>query len=407
MAKSATTDKKYVKLVMVTQENNNKFYEMIYEGGSSFTVNYGRIELTSKTISKPYSEWQKVYNEKVNKGYKDVTDLVAVEITEDTSKDPKYKPIPIASVDKFITLMRQYTNELVSKTYSVKSDKVSEKQLQEAQKLLDSITKIDKKNDKLINDKLVELYSIIPRYMSHVREHILPNIDLDKALVQEQDNLDAISSQVLMLAKNSKTPAKDKKDDDKKQLQTFIEAMGVDIVEIADSEKADIKYILDQVKNHKVEKVFKVSKPAEDKWFTEWLDKQKDKSTRFLMHGTRCTSVVPILREGLKIRPAGNFQFSGKAYGDGNYFSEVAQKSLGYTGYDKDIVLLIYEVHTGNPFKYKGWYTGNSFPLTYAELSKRGFDSTYVAAGNGLLNSEIIAYKEVQSRIRYMIWLKR
>jgi hypothetical protein len=109
----------------------------------------------------------------------------------------------------------------------------------------------------------------------------------------------------------------------------------------------------------------------------------------------------------LKIRPSGAYQFSGKAYGEGNYFSEVCSKSLGYTGYDDDQVLLVYEVHTGNPFVYDGWYRGNSFSLTYNELQKRGYDSTYVKAGNGLLNSEIIAYKEDQPRIKYVIWLKR
>ena len=148
-----------------------------------------------------------------------------------------------------------------------------------------------------------------------------------------------------------------------------------------------------------------MEKPAEDAIFESWMKKQKNKSTRILIHGTRCTSVIPILEIGLKIRPTGNFQFSGKAYGDGNYFSEHMHKSLNYTGYDADKVILVYEVHTGNPFTYDGWFRGNSFPLNYKELSKRGYDSTYVKAGNGLMNSEIIAYNEEQARIKFIIWL--
>ena len=42
---------KYAKLIMVTTENNNKFYEMTYEGGSSFNVKYGRVESTIQTAS--------------------------------------------------------------------------------------------------------------------------------------------------------------------------------------------------------------------------------------------------------------------------------------------------------------------------------------------------------------------
>ena len=82
------------------------------------------------------------------------------------------------------------------------------------------------------------------------------------------------------------------------------------------------------------------------------------------------------------------------------------QKSLNYTGGDSDKVILVYEVHTGNPFTYDGWFRGNSFNLNYKELSSRGYDSTYVKAGHGLMNSEIIAYKEEQCRIKYIIWLK-
>jgi hypothetical protein len=33
--------------------------------------------------------------------------------------------------------------------------------------------------------------------------------------------------------------------------------------------------------------------------------------------------------------------------------------------------------------------------------------STYVSAGNGLVNSEIIVYKEQQASLKYIIWLNR
>ena len=414
---SATLDKKYCKLIMVTSENNNKFYEMIYEGGSTFTCKYGRVELTSTTITKPIREWDSVYREKTRKGYKDVTSMVAVEVTDSTTQAPtdsQYKEISIASVRKFIDLMRSYTNDLVKKTYSVKADKVSQKQIEEAQRVLDELNEMDVADPKMtkqVNDKLIELYGIIPRFMSNVKSHILPALDIKKALSQEQDNIDAIASQVLMIESDKKKSAKSKKAEKAKEKEpekrTFLEALELDIIEATDTGKANFKYILDQLNGRKIEGIFEVKKTAEDEVFDKWLKTQDNKQTRYLIHGTRCTSVIPILAEGLKIRPSGNFQFSGKVYGDGNYFSEVTSKSLNYTGYDKDQILLVYEVHTGNPFTYDGWYRGNSFALNYRELKKRGFDSTYVKAGNGLLNSEIIAYNEEQARIKYIIWLKR
>lgn len=396
------SNEKYCKLIMVTTSNNNKYYEMTWNGGANFTVKYGRVESSTQTATYPYGMWNTKYNEKVKKGYKDVTDLVSVQVVQDTKPVDKLVDVKEKMVNDFLILMKKYTDNLVSTTYSVKAEAVSQKQVDSAQKIIDELNGNTKKlGVTAINDKLMELYTVIPRRMSHVSYYILPNIDLAKTLVLEQDNLDAMASQVSLIkpksAKQAKTEAK--------KSQTILDKLGITMAEAKVYKEID--YLLKQQHGRKVNAIFEVNKPAEDNVFDDWVSKQKDKSTRVLIHGTRCTSVIPILEIGLKIRPTGsNHQFSGKAYGDGNYFSEHMQKSLGYTGYDNDKVILVYEVHTGNPFVYDGWFKGNSFPLTYKELSKRGFDSTFVKAGHGLLNSEIIAYNEQQNRIKYIIWLR-
>jgi poly [ADP-ribose] polymerase 2/3/4 len=396
---------KFARLVMVTADNNNKYYEMTYDGGSNFNVKYGRIKSTAQACSYPISKWNTKYNEKVAKGYVDVTHTVST--TVDTTKDTKSKTddlqkVEDAKVQEFLSLMKKYTDGLVAKTYTVKYDDVTQTQIDEAQDYINTLMKIDKKDVTLINSTLLKLYMVIPRYMGNVRNHLLPNINIDKVLQQEQDNLDAMASQVAMYTKKD-----DKKVDKKakKQTKTLLDLLGIKSMKAAKPGK-DVEYLIKQLTGRKIESYFELEKPSEDSRFNTWLAKQKDKTTRILIHGTKCTSVIPILEQGLKIRPTGNYQFSGKAYGDGNYFSEVCSKSLNYTGYDPDKILLVYEVHTGNPYTYDGWYRGNSFTLCYKELQARGFDSTYVKAGNGLLNSEIIAYNEEQSRIKYIIWLK-
>jgi hypothetical protein len=393
---------KYAKLVMVTPDNNNKYYEMTWDGSSSnFTVKYGRVESTAVNGSYPISKWDSKHREKVNKGYKDVTDLVTIDVKEVKKEKESLLDIADKMVHKFMSLMKGYTDGLVQKTYSVKAEAVSQKQIDAAQKLIDELNGMDAKMVKGVNDKLVELYMIIPRYMGNVKDNLLPNIKLNKHMAQEQDNLDAMAAQVSLV-----TPADSKKAKaDKKKSQTLLDKLGITMTEATGVPK-EIQYLLKQSHGQKVKAIFEVNKPAEDAIFDKWLKNQTDTTTRILIHGTRCTSVIPILEIGLKIRPAGNFQFSGKAYGDGNYFSEHMQKSLGYTDWGTgDKVILVYEVHTGNPFVYDGWYKGNSFPLTYKELKKRHYDSTFVKAGNGLLNSEIIAYNEEQNRIKYIIWL--
>ena len=397
---------KYCKLVMVTENNNNKYYVMQEKNGV-IEIEYGRVDSTSTKLTKPLSQWNSIYKEKTKKGYKDVTDLVTEKVVETDEVDDTevLSKLDEAKVNAFLDLMQKYTDGLVKNTYSVTYKSVTVEQVKKAQAILDEFDKLDKKNEKLVNEKLIELYTVIPRKMGKVQYHLLPALDLDKALEKEQDNIDAMSAKVQMYDQE-KANAKKNKTKKEKPKQTLLDVLGLSsMTEIKSN--SELKYLIDQVGGRtKVEAIFELNKPEENQIFDGWMDKQSNKQTRTLIHGTRCSSVLSILKQGLKIRPSGNFQFSGKVYGNGNYFSEVVAKSLNYTGYDNDKILLVYEVHTGNPFVYDGWYRGNSFDLNYKELQKRGFDSTYVKAGNGLLNSEIIAYNEEQCRVKYIIWLK-
>lgn len=341
-----------------------------------FKVEYGRIQLTKQIKIYPISSWDKIYKSKIKKGYKDVTPTAPATIKSETSK--KSHP--------FLDRMMKYRDNRVSSTYMVSANDVTDTQKAEAQNIISELTETKiktKKQQEKTNKLLLDLYTIIPRKMQDTRDHLFPSItDMSILLQTEQDNLDSISS-------------------------VAIEATEIGI-QITDKFEniSEIKYLVDQVsqKNHNVHQIIC---DKENTKFSKWIENQDNKDTKYLIHGTRCSSVIPIFETGLQIRPSGNFHFAGKIYGNGNYFSEVVQKSLNYTGYDKDKILLVYEVHVGNPFVYEGWYrTGKTSQiLEYDELKKNGYDTTYVKAGDGLLNSEIIAYKEQQSRLSGVIWL--
>ena len=54
-----------------TSGNHNKFYHMIEnKDGASFTASWGRIGTTGRTQIYGMNEWDKIYNSKINKGYK-------------------------------------------------------------------------------------------------------------------------------------------------------------------------------------------------------------------------------------------------------------------------------------------------------------------------------------------------
>lgn len=382
---------KFARLVMVTADNNNKYYEMTEDGSGSFDVKYGRIQSTAQTARYSMYDWNKKYNEKVNKGYKDVTHTVAVEIVVDDPKEDKVEMAKLedAKVQVFLELMNKYTNGLVAKTYTVKAQSVTQKQVDNAQKFIDELMLIEEKDVTSMNSKLLELYMEIPRKMGNVRDYLLPNIDIKKTLQQEQDNLDAMAAQVKML--QPKKVEKKAAAKVKKETKTFLDMIGVEkILEVKGSKEID--HLVKQVTGKKLEAIFEVDKSAEKTRFDNWLAQQTNKATRLVYHGTKNTSVIPILQQGLKIRPTGNFQFSGKVYGNGNYFSDQFSTSLGYTDrYDSNAVMLIYEIHTGKESK-------SSFH-DYRACKAAGYDSFE----GGWLR---VAYDENQSKIKYILWLK-
>lgn len=380
--------KKYCKLIFISQENSNKFYEMTLLDNGKIEVKYGRVDLTSTTIYKESYQWDKIVKEKIKKGYTDVT-----EFYENDKGELELTEIKDKVVNNFIKLMYNYTNNLVNKTYS--SKKVTEKQLVKAQDIITDINKNISNYDNLtINSKLIELYTVIPRNMREVKGHLLPSININAVIEQEQDNLDAL--------KANSSFSNEEIIDNKVNMLDILKVK----IETVKGIPEEIKYLTDQIK-HSNYTILKIRKASEDKTLKDFIKKSVNKTTRYLLHGTRCSSVIPIIQTGLQIRPSGNFQFSGKAFGTGNYYSEITTKSLNYTGYDNDKILFVYEVHVGNPYIYKGWRRPDKdvFPLTLEELSKRGYDSTYVEAGDGLLNSEIIVYTEKQQALRYIIHL--
>lgn len=389
--------KRYNHLVMITPENNNKYYTMTYDGTSSdFNVEYGRVEATRATETYPISRYDSILKSKLKKGYKDVTSLVGV----DEKADVTFVKEKDSKVQNFVELMERYRNNLVSSTYT-KASAVTKAQVDEAQRILDVLVNSKNATDLEKNKLLIDLYSTIPRKMSKVQDYLIPNIKLEDILTAEQDNLDAISSTVEATTHT-------------KYESTVLANMGLIMEHVDASSVKEIQYLLDQSTYYTTTPlrklnidVFKIVNEKENKVYEKKKEVLPIKDSRFLLHGTRNSSVLSIFEQGLKIRPTGNFHFAGKVYGNGNYYSETVAKSLNYTGNDKDKVLLVYEVLIGNPFVYKGWYRGNSFELSEKELLKRGFHSTFVEAGNGLLNSEIIIYNEQQQRLAYLIHIKQ
>ena len=382
-----------VYLIFVDPNNkgtqSNKFYDMKDNGNGTFTAEYGRVGSSKSTVTYPISKWESTRKSKIRKGYKDISDLKSTStvVTEDSGNK---------SFDEFYKVFQKYTGSMVRKTYLVEG--CSQGQIDEAQSILNKLVKA--KTVDTFNKDLLELYKVIPRRMNDVRLYMLNDIKKKQSVIQkEQDALDSMDSANVTNVSNP------------------FETLGIKWEEVTNHKEMEDLLYPTMDKNYRygsrqatIHKVFKITDDKRTVMFDNWLDKQSNKHCQLLIHGTRCPNVFSILKSGLLVRPTNAASFAGSVYGDGVYHSAHSAKSLGYVGNDPDKLFFIQNVHMGNYYTYEGWYRDGKdisrSEMNYKGLQKKGYDSLFVKAGDGLLNSEYIVYNSDQTNTNFLVWMK-
>lgn len=419
---------KEVKLIFVSADNNNKFYHM-KEVGGIIQVEYGRVEKTCVKETYPLSMWDKKYREKLKKGYKDVTHLYTEDTT--TTSNPANPQATLSAITNkevktLFDTLQAYANKSIQQNYTVTAEKVTEKQVEEAQAALDALTKKLKVGAKKadLDKELLELYMIVPRQMANVKNHLFPGdiktqADLDKAqkiAADEQATLDVMAGQVAQLkATKNATSATAK---DVKKTITVLEAMGLEIEEVTDAKVIDlIKDKMNDLKrngqqdNSKIfKRAFKVVNKKTQAAFDKHLASAPNKQCELFWHGSRNANYLSILEKGLLIRPAGA-GYNGSAFGDGIYFAQHSGKSLNYSDYagsyrsytggrSSQAFLLLFNVNVG-----KQKVVSSSGNYNLKDLTKEGYDSTWAKATKSsyIAYDEYIIYRSEQCTIQYLI----
>ena len=365
---------------------SNKYYNM-EKSGPNFISKWGRVGGREEIKTYPLQRFDSIYKSKLKKGYKDITEL-RMQKSSTVSKSGNI------DFNKFYDHFSIYTGSFVSKNYVVNN--CTPQQIEQAQDLINQLVK--SKSIKKSNDLLVELFRIIPRKMGNVRDYLVADKQqILPTVKREQDALDAMDSSNIIQGVNP------------------LDDLNIEFKEV--KVPADLRKMIEgsmsgtrHGKTAEIHKCFKVVDKSRIKIFDDWVSNQKDKSTEYLIHGTRNANIFSILKSGLLIRPSNAASFAGSAYGDGIYHSAHAAKSLGYTGHDTDKIFFIQDVHMGKPYVYNGWYRDGKDisrdQMDYKGIQALGCDSLYVKPDGRLLNSEYIVYNFEQSITKYLIWLK-
>ena len=409
---------KYAYLVMVTEQNNNKFYEILEKDGVLELYN-GRVDVSRvKQESKPISDFDKILNSKLKKGYKNMTSIVAEKNTTSSGSKINYTDIPDSVIKQVVEKLLAYANKVVEENYSVKSNSVTQKQVDEAQKILNDLSGMIKINKFAsdINKKLLELYHVIPRKMNHIKNYLLQfdkitnDDELQKAqkfFSDEQDTLDSMAGQVMMnTATADNTVVVENK--------TILDTLGIKIERSTKDDDKMIKDYLGELKD-KFINGFRVVNTKSQKRFEDWLATASNKKTKLLWHGSRNQNWISILQNSLMIRPSGVIT-QGSMFGNSVYFANKAKKSYGYTssssarwtaGNSSNVYMALYDVHVGNEWNI---YHHESFcyDLNENKVKAKGCDSVYAHSDNGrsLYNDEIMIYNIAQCTIKYLVELK-
>lgn len=370
-----------IRLVNVSDKNNNKYYTLTKVNNDTFKVEYGRVGAKPQIENYPIHRWNSKYNEKIKKGYIDITNNYSNSSGQFSFNDDNVK--------EFFNVFSTYVKNIVNNNYL--SDTVQGIVISKCKDLIYSLNNLSLSD---VNDVLLEIFKLIPRKMQRVNDFLCYDIsNINNIIQREIDLLDNLTS-------NTQFAITENKD--------FCDYFNIEMMYDFDKSVVDFVNKTNNTRS-KIYKVFKITHKETQKNFDEWIDKQDNKTTELLIHGTRNANIFNILKTGLLIRPPSAAYISGNIYGSGVYHSAHTAKSLGYVGYDNDKILLMQNVHLGNYYTYNGWYRDgkdiSNSEMNYKDLKKKGYDSLFVKSGDGLLNSEYIVYNTQQTTTQYLVWL--
>lgn len=417
---------RYAKLIHVSvdngkTDNSNKVYIMEELPDGRIKCEYGRVGRNLTTEYKDSSKWNTVLKQKLSntKGYTDVTELLAEPVvdskTDGTTK--KTDDIKDSIVKKLIDELMNFANKSIQRNYKVTQEAVSEQQINAAQEVIDTISSLVEigVDVKHINDLLLKLYTIIPRKMDNVRDHLAKEItnshslNLVQELVgSEQSTLDTMAGQVQLL-KQQKAAA-EAPEEEKVDEVTILDQMGLSIEVEQDTETLALITKLMGPNANQVKKVYKVINKKTQAIFDNHFNSAKVKKKRLYWHGSRNENWFNILQTGLLIRPSGAIH-TGSMFGDGIYFADKAQKSIGYSslrgsywtrGGDDKAFLALFDVHLGNQ-KEILHHTSSCYSLSSSVLKKDDYDSVFAKGGADLRNNEYIVYNSAQCTVSHLI----
>lgn len=413
---------KPVYLVMITEQNNNKYYNCFPNGDGTFTVKYGRVGGHETTTSYPMSKWNSQINSKIKKGYIDNSSLMQdviedSKVEEKDNKNDEFSVIKNNSVREIIKRLFDYANKVVQSSYKVSSAVVTQAMVDKAQEHIDDLSNTySTLSVEEFNTILLKIFTTIPRKMRTVKEfQAKDKEDFVKIIEREQETLDAMRGQVYKKVDKSVEINTEETTD----TISVLDKMGITMEDVSDEDVAKIKKAMGDAAD-KFYKAWRVTNYETEEKYKKFVAENKIGNVKLTCHGSRNQNWFNILKTGLKIRPAGVIT-TGNMFGLGLYFSNPDKwhgvaKSIGYTSlggywtrdYQKSGFIAFFETALGpsyDVYSFDSRYY--NFNLKLLKETQANAWNLFAHGGTNMLrNDEIIVYNDAQTTIRYLVEIR-
>lgn len=380
------------KLICVTEKNNNKFYDIEFNG-NLITVNYGRVGSKPNTESKSGNlrDLTNLINSKIRKGYVEVTDLKK----ESSKKGFDFENMSKVEISLFNILLEK-SRHFISETFV--SDSFTEKQCDAIESLL---VKLNASRFDESKGLLLELLRTAPRKIKNVPiflEDTTNSCDSYKGFLNRE--IETLSNVKLSLSSNVAQSNGVKSKD-------FLNVDEFTVV-TDNSKLKEIFKICDKYEkfSHTIVEVYEIKSRISEVRYQNHIN-EFGNFEKLLFHGSRTENWFSILKTCLNVKPS-NVETQGAMFGQGSYFADKFRKSMGYTsinssywtsGRDKVAYLGLYGVNMVKPLV----ITDSDKGLNLQKLINKGCRTTHAVSGRGLINDEFIVYESDACTIRYLI----
>lgn len=396
--------------------NHNKFYKMTENDDGTISVVYGRVGTAGTSVDYGYKKsWEELKSSKLRKGYEDVTKYHLepsksnnkVEATNDNIKEPESKEF-------FNEIYRARKN--FEKEYRFDFKDITKKALEDSEKYIKVLNEIknDDNNSVSISKKIYDfnhylrkIYLTFPRVMSNVQDELAKRTeDFGRIISEETKRLESL--ELIYENQNANVNVNKKY---KVECSFSMERATYDEEDEIMQSFTKRSYHSSTRSEDKFLRAFKVRNKKTDEAFDKYCkaNPRAEGNRRILFHGTVKRNLYSIVENGLIIQ---RVYANGRAFGNGLYFAEQPEKSIGYTSVENarwtnenenKSVLLLYEVALG-----KMDVVRKKDPdLSGREMKRLGCDSVF-AKGRcediraDFENNEFIIYDKDACTVRYM-----